>query len=54
MAWRIWIKIGLQSTKPVVTEGVNNKPEDLYVPSQSFLTALVQIFPALFQHIKTR
>lgn len=25
--------------------------EDLYIPSQPFLTALVQIFPALFTHI---
>ena len=27
--------------------------DDLYIPSQAFLTALVQIFPALFQHIQT-
>ncbi|KAL3199495.1 hypothetical protein MRX96_043889 [Rhipicephalus microplus] len=26
----------------------------LYIPSQAFLTALVQIFPHLFQHIKNR
>lgn len=25
---------------------------DIYIPSQAFLTALVQIFPALFQHIR--
>lgn len=25
-----------------------------YIPSQAFLTALVQIFPTIFQNIKTR
>lgn len=27
---------------------------DIFIPSQAFLTALVQIFPALFQHIRGR
>lgn len=28
--------------------------DELYIPSQAFLTALVQTFPALFQHIHTK
>lgn len=28
--------------------------DEIYIPSQAFLTALVQIFPALFQHIHLR
>lgn len=28
--------------------------EDFYIPSQAFLTALIQIFPAIFQHIQSR
>jgi hypothetical protein len=49
VAWRIWLSIGLDSTKP---------PQDTeiepYIPSQAFLTALVQIFPAVFQHVKNK
>lgn len=47
-AWKVWLNIGSQSTKP---------PEDstsLYVPSQPFLTALIQTFPPLLDHIKVR
>lgn len=28
--------------------------DDFYIPSQAFLTALIQIFPAIFQHIQVR
>lgn len=48
VAWRFWINIGLESTKLQTTD------EDMYIPSQEFLTALVQICPALFPHIKTK
>ncbi|KAL4226462.1 Endocytosis and vacuole integrity protein [Mactra antiquata] len=47
-AWKVWLNIGTHSTKP---------PEDstsLYVPSQPFLTALIQTFPPLLDHIKVR
>ena len=39
------------ATKP---PEVIEKAENMYVPSQNFLTALVQTFPALFEHIKSR
>ena len=45
-AWRVWYNIGINSTKPPITR------ETITVPSQAFLTSLVQIFPALFLHIK--
>lgn len=48
VAWRIWINIGVEST--MLSEALNK--EEGYVPSQSLLTALVQIFPAVFQHIR--
>lgn len=48
VAWRIWINIGVESTML----GESLSKEDCYVPSQSLLTALVQIFPAVFQHIR--
>ncbi|XP_065559152.1 protein MON2 homolog isoform X2 [Artemia franciscana] len=46
-AWRITINIGLSATTPS-----DNK--ELFVPSQQFLTSLVLVYPALFQHIKHR
>lgn len=54
VAWRVWLNIGTESTKPPMSESISDKTEELYIPSQAFLTALVQIFPALFQHIRTR
>ncbi|XP_022378702.1 protein MON2 homolog isoform X3 [Enhydra lutris kenyoni] len=47
-AWNTWYRIGLESTKPPVTFD-----KLTFIPSQPFLTALIQIFPALYQHIKT-
>lgn len=47
-AWKVWLNIGAHATKP---------PEDsssLYIPSQPFLTALIQTFPPLLDHIKVR
>ena len=52
MAWKVWHSIGLEVTKPP-PEGVT-RGSDAYIPSQPFLTALVLIFPHLYQHIKTR
>ncbi|KAK4313902.1 hypothetical protein Pmani_014784 [Petrolisthes manimaculis] len=51
-AWKVWHTIGSEVTKPPpedVTRGC-----DAYIPSQPFLTALVHIFPHLYQHIKHR
>ncbi|CAG2059446.1 unnamed protein product, partial [Timema podura] len=48
VAWKVWLRIGEESTTP--TSEVDTR-EDLYIPSQPFLTALIQIFPAVFQHI---
>ncbi|OCT87573.1 protein MON2 homolog isoform X6 [Xenopus laevis] len=47
-AWNTWYRIGTQSTKPPIT-----CDKLTFIPSQPFLTALIQIFPALYQHIKT-
>ena len=47
-AWRVWYNIGINSTKPPKSKDTDR------VPSQGFLTSLVQIFPALFIHIKPR
>lgn len=52
VAWRVWLSIGAESTTPP-DENVD-VVDELYIPSQPFLTALVQIFPAVFQHIRTR
>lgn len=54
VAWRVWLNIGTESTKAPPAGSQPEKPDDIYIPSQAFLTALVQIFPALFQHIRTR
>ena len=47
-AWRVWHNIGITSTKPPSSRTANS------LPTQPFLTALVQIFPTLFEHIKPR
>jgi len=47
-AWKVWLSIGTSCTRP---------PEDassMYIPSQAFLTALIQTFPPLLDHIKVR
>nr|CAH7751143.1 unnamed protein product [Callosobruchus chinensis] len=49
IAWKVWVKIGTEITIPA-TE--HDGQEEFYLPSQAFLTALVQIFPSVFQHIK--
>uniref|UniRef100_A0A5F8H5E9 Protein MON2 homolog n=1 Tax=Monodelphis domestica TaxID=13616 RepID=A0A5F8H5E9_MONDO len=47
-AWNTWYRIGSESTQPPLT-----CDKLTFIPSQPFLTALIQIFPALYQHIKT-
>ncbi|XP_074659312.1 protein MON2 homolog [Tubulanus polymorphus] len=49
-AWRVWLSIGGKVTLPPDSKSST----DIYVPSQPFLTALIQIFPPLFEHIKHR
>lgn len=51
VAWRVWLNIGTEITVPLVE---NENIDDIYLPSQSFLTALVLIFPNVFQHIKNK
>ncbi|EDM16535.1 rCG59435, isoform CRA_a [Rattus norvegicus] len=46
-AWNTWHRTGSESTEPPSTFD-----ELTFIPSQPFLTALIQIFPALYQHIK--
>uniref|UniRef100_A0A8C3A846 Protein MON2 homolog n=1 Tax=Cyclopterus lumpus TaxID=8103 RepID=A0A8C3A846_CYCLU len=47
-AWNTWYRTGTDSTRP--PSGPTEKFS--FIPSQPFLTALIQIFPALYQHIK--
>ena len=46
-AWKVWLSIGTTATIPP-----DSNQGGLYIPAQPFLTALIQIFPALFEHIK--
>ncbi|CAH1783969.1 unnamed protein product [Owenia fusiformis] len=50
-AWRVWLSIGTQATE---CPSATTPKDQIYVPTQAFLTALVQIYPALYEHIKTR
>ncbi|XP_050413409.1 protein MON2 homolog [Patella vulgata] len=47
-AWKVWLNIGTQATK------APDNSDKVYVPSQKFLTALIQTFPPLFIHIRPR
>ncbi|XP_071961451.1 protein MON2 homolog isoform X3 [Antedon mediterranea] len=47
-AWRVWHSIGINGTKPPTSKTAKT------LPSQPFLTTLLQIFPTLFQHIKSK
>lgn len=62
-AWRVWLSIGTSATLPpdVSVTGAasgagaaNGGVKDVYIPSQAFLSALIQIFPPLYAHIKVR
>uniref|UniRef100_A0A8B9GNL9 Protein MON2 homolog n=1 Tax=Astyanax mexicanus TaxID=7994 RepID=A0A8B9GNL9_ASTMX len=46
-AWSTWYRTGTECTRPPS----GNTEKLAFVPSQPFLTALIQIFPALYQHI---
>ncbi|KAJ8245507.1 hypothetical protein GJAV_G00271460 [Gymnothorax javanicus] len=46
-AWSTWYRTGSSCTRPP-----SSGDGPTFVPSQPFLAALVQIFPALYQHIK--
>ncbi|CAG5125832.1 unnamed protein product, partial [Candidula unifasciata] len=51
-AWKVWLNIGAEVTKPPKQDvKMSGK---VYLPSQNFLTALIQTFPPLFEHIKSR
>lgn len=50
-AWKVWCTIGLNSTQAPSSDQDNH---DVFIPSQPFLTALIQVFPTLFQHTKSR
>lgn len=54
VAWKIWLNIGIECNASSANLGLEKPGDDVYFPSQAFLTALVQIFPALFQHIRHR
>lgn len=56
VAWNIWLNIGLErrSNKDEAANKGDVGGTEVYHPSQAFLSALVQIFPALFQHIRQR
>ncbi|XP_076127659.1 protein MON2 homolog isoform X2 [Alosa pseudoharengus] len=47
-AWNTWYRTGTECTRPPPAGA--DKPS--FIPSQPFLTALVQIFPALYAHVK--
>lgn len=55
IAWKVWLTIGTDSTRPPTAGLSGDKTDvDIFIPSQAYLAALIQIFPALFQHIKYR
>lgn len=53
-AWSTWCQTGTKSTRPPANTTLSDPSAHRlsFIPSQPFLTALVQIFPALYQHIK--
>ncbi|KAJ8262363.1 hypothetical protein GJAV_G00165570 [Gymnothorax javanicus] len=48
-AWNMWCRTGIECTRPPSAADKLG-----FVPSQAFLTALIQIFPALYQHVQSR
>lgn len=48
-AWKVWLTIGTEIYVPVNEKEII---DDVYFPNQGYLTALVQIFPNIFQYIK--
>ncbi|CAG5037481.1 unnamed protein product [Parnassius apollo] len=52
-AWAAWSDIAQGVQQRAVTVQDEEKPAEVYAPSQNFLTTLVQIFPLIFQHIRS-
>ncbi|XP_055376967.1 protein MON2 homolog [Condylostylus longicornis] len=50
-SWKTWLNIGTECVQYVEHNANSN---EFYIPNQAFLTALIQIFPAIFQNIRTR
>lgn len=54
-AWKVWLSIGVAVTSPpVLSSSSQSSEEELYIPSQPFLTALIRIFAPLYEHIRGR
>jgi len=49
-AWTSWLRVGEESTAPPLVGSGQAADEDVYVPSQAFLAALVQTLPSLLPH----
>lgn len=49
-AWKVWLNIGTEIDIPPSDKEIT---EDFFFPNQGYLTALVQIFPNIFQYIKS-
>ena len=50
-AWLVWLNIGAAVTPPPQMNS-SHDASAIYIPSQPFLTALIKIFPPLYDHIK--
>lgn len=48
IAWKIWLKIGMELTVPLL----ENNGDDPFIPTQTYLIALVQLFHNIYQHVK--
>lgn len=43
IAWKVWLTIGSESTKPPTAGLTGDKNDmDIFIPSQAYLTALIQ------------
>lgn len=64
-AWKSWLTIGLEATRQPADgeiidvssiKKVNNAGDaaNFYIPSQAFLTSLVQLFPYMFSQVRSK
>lgn len=56
-SWKVWLNIGLDCWNSSFDSNCNKNASDIqgqnvYIPTQTFLTTLIQLFPFLFEHIK--
>ncbi|XP_044741500.1 protein MON2 homolog isoform X2 [Chrysoperla carnea] len=61
VAWKRWLNIALKSTAPPTdpspsqsqhhSTSTSASDQLFYIPTQAFLTTLIQIFPAIYRHI---